>query len=128
MAARLLLILVCGVLAASAQFSGLATNDDGSVLYFCSDLRLRGMDQYPHAKIFCIRNGTVELFAQRPEIWPDTVGRRTSNHFQLSRPDVSGDGRVVSYLGTFECRGAGSGCLNEMWSPRAVRSTVEKVG
>ena len=59
-------IILIGLLAAAssiAQFQDLATNYDGSVLYFSSRGRLRGTDQVWHDKLFVLDSAGLRLYA-----------------------------------------------------------------
>lgn len=109
------LTLVCASVALGQGFSGLATNRDGSVLYFSSAARMKGTTQYLHGKIFRwdSANG-VRLFEQRandlvpfPLRDPQFLG---SIYYYLSMPDVSSDGSVLSFIGARNCLGF-STCL-----------------
>jgi uncharacterized protein (TIGR03437 family) len=96
-----ILLLACPPFLLS-QYSGLATTDDGSQLYFSSPLRLRGSDEPVFPKIFRY-TGQFELFrdtgssASFPSLgYPFDI-------FQLTDPDVSGDGSVVAYTSHLFC-------------------------
>jgi uncharacterized protein (TIGR03437 family) len=96
-------ILGAGVLAstiAAAQaFQGLSTTDDGSVLYFSTPDRIVGSSQSFHPKIF--RWDAVNGFQLAADA-ADTGtsdGCTTSNFYQLSSPQVSGDGTILAYTG-----------------------------
>jgi uncharacterized protein (TIGR03437 family) len=89
-------------------FQQLATNGDGSVLYFSCSLRLKGTDQYPYPKIFTWAETTgVQLYDQREGVGlgPSSGGATWSsdNAYRLSAPSVSTDGNVVAYTGTRDC-------------------------
>src|SRR4051812_37607437 len=84
-------------------FGRLATNWDGSVLYFSSSARIKGTDQYFHPKIFVWDKAVgVRLFEQRPSDvsipapFPGGVG---TQFFELLAPDVSSDGSTVALTG-----------------------------
>ena len=104
---RLLSLFLAGVCPLLGQFSNLATTDDGRVLYFSSPLRLRGTEQFPHDKIFQRTGEEFHLVAQLERILSFEF---VTNFFRLIDPDVSGDGRVVSYVGQRNCFG-GSRCV-----------------
>jgi hypothetical protein len=91
-----------------AQFHDLATVNDGQQVYFSSALRLRGTDQFFHDKIFRYSSSGLELVAER-DLAPST-DPRFSNYYRLLEPDVSGDGKVLSYVAARDCYG-GSGCI-----------------
>ena len=97
---RLVLLGSLGCGTAFPQFQHLATTDDGSELYFSSAFVQPGTDQVPHPKIFRWRNGAFELVAQ---------GSTEPNFFhkyeELITPDVSGDGRVSSFVSFSDCPG-----------------------
>jgi hypothetical protein len=89
-------------------FEELATNRDGSILYFSTPLRQRGSQQYLHPKIFRWDsvNG-VALYEQRPPDVPfptpfpgQTLG---SQFFSLVAPDLSSDGSTVAVTGIRLC-------------------------
>ncbi|MGQ0560416.1 MAG: hypothetical protein ACT443_00925, partial [Gemmatimonadota bacterium] len=108
---RVLFFLLLLRVTSQAQFYNLATTDDGQHLYFDSGLRMRGSDQFLHSKIFRYVDGRFELFAQEPYLDPGGFAVRVTNPFALSAPNVSGDGRAVSYVGLGRCLGSVSGCL-----------------
>src|SRR5437588_13058091 len=97
------LLLLCASVALGQGFSGLATNRDGSVLYFSSAARMRGTSQYLHPKIFKwdAANG-ISLFEQRPsdlpypQPWSLWEG---GSEYSLLSSDVSSDGSVVTFTG-----------------------------
>jgi uncharacterized protein (TIGR03437 family) len=92
-----------------AQLTGLDTTDDGGQLYFSSSLQLKGSDEFGSPKIFRYV-GQFELFRQlkSEERFP---GDGKTNLYQLTDPEVTGDGRIVAYTGTGTCVG-GSRCLD----------------
>lgn len=51
-----------------AQFSGLATPADGSVVYFASTLKLKGSSQPDHGKLFVADERGVRLFRSRDRV------------------------------------------------------------
>jgi len=98
----LLFLLVVAVPCVEAQFSGLATDEAGTRLWFASPMKLRGTEQHLDPKIFSVdAGGNVELVAMQPE---DDQRRG------LRRPQVSGDGRTLTYeafvVCVLSCRGA----------------------
>jgi uncharacterized protein (TIGR03437 family) len=90
---------------AFAQFSQLAVTDDGTQVYFTSQLLLRGAGQNqtplgPEARLYRFGPDGVTLFAER--------GALASQHASgsdagVSGPQVSGDGSVVSFTFTYVC-------------------------
>ena len=105
MASRILAVLLLGCpMLLEAQYSGLAATDDGGQLYFSSALRLRGSDEPVFPKIF--------QYAGEFQLFRDTgvpVPGYPFSSFQLTDPDVSGDGSVVAYTSGMVC--THSGCL-----------------
>jgi uncharacterized protein (TIGR03437 family) len=102
-------IAACLLLAASAafaQFPNLAATDTGDQLYFSSPLRQTGSDQFPHPKLFRWSDAGFALVAQRERQGPGP----SFNFYELSQPDVSGDGSVVTFVGYSPCFG-GSSCV-----------------
>src|SRR5688572_6231026 len=103
-------IICCAPLA--AQFDNLVTNDDGSVLYFSSTLRMNGTTQLPHRKLFVIDSTGLRLFKQRvlerttsPDAtWP------VSTYYSMEAVALSGDAQTVGTIARRDCYG-GSGCL-----------------
>ena len=85
--------------AAGAQITGMATTDDGSVLYFATALNLLGSRHPATARIYVCDAGGLRVYADR---FPGAAPPNTV----LSNPWVSGDGSVVAYRGTYT---AGSG-------------------
>jgi hypothetical protein len=76
---------------ASAQIRDLATNHDGSVLHFATDLRLSGMHDGGQGKIYAYQDGKFSVILS-PATNP--VGFRTVS---LLGPVLSGDAKVTGY-------------------------------
>jgi hypothetical protein len=101
-----LLALLCAP-ALAQGFGQLATNRDGSVLYFSSPLRMKGTDQYLHSKIFSwdSLNG-IRLYEQHtpdvpfPTPFVPSLGRQ---YFSLVAPSVSSDGSTIAVTGIRFC-------------------------
>jgi hypothetical protein len=99
--------LLCTHAAFAQGFSQLATNRDGSILYFSSPLRIKGTDQYFHPKIFTWDsvNG-IRLYEQRAADVPfhtSIEGFGGTHFFSLVAPDVSSDGFTVAVTGIRFC-------------------------
>jgi len=99
--------LVLAAIPAFGQgFRQLATNRDGSALYFSSPLRLKGTDQYFHPKIFSwdAANG-IRLFEQRAADipFPPPILYSGTLFFSLVAPDVSIDNSTVAFTGIRSC-------------------------
>jgi uncharacterized protein (TIGR03437 family) len=109
-------LLLCASVALGQGFSGLATNQDGSVLYFSSAARMKGTSQYFHSKIFrWDATLGISLFEQRPDDFPYPAVRPPfgvgSTFFALFAPDISSDGSVLAFIGSRNCWG-NSSCLH----------------
>src|ERR1700730_10139791 len=91
---------------ARAQFSGLATTDDGSQLYFSSSLQLSGTaNENPYSKIFRYDATGIHFVAQTARIaTAGGLNLPTSNPYNLTAAYVSGNGRVTGYVGTADCQ------------------------
>lgn len=99
-----LLGLLCMALA-RAQFSDLATTDDGSQVFFVTPLRQRGSDQLPHEKVFALGDSGIRLLFQR-----ERNSLYYTSPFFPSSVTASGDGLLVAFdLGAL-CSG-GSSCI-----------------
>jgi hypothetical protein len=107
---------------ARAQFQDLATTDGGSRLLFSSPLRMRGSSQFTHAKLFALDAEGLKLLAQREEIRLPLPDGRLTNFFQLSAPDISGNGSVIAFTGRRSCF-AGSGCLGVQYWESTFQGT-----
>jgi uncharacterized protein (TIGR03437 family) len=109
-------LIVSAILARCAlcQFSDLATNDDGSQLYFSSAMRLRGSQENTYPKIFRYSNGTFELYRQM-----DPLPSGRGAFYRLGGASVSGDGTVVGYGGYAPCFG-GSSCIGVVESEGVI--------
>jgi hypothetical protein len=99
--------LLCTHTAFAQGFSQLATNRNGSILYFSSSLRIKGTDQYFHPKIFTwdTVNG-IRLYEQRKSDVPvpiSSFGFIGSHFFSLVAPDLSSDGSTVAVTGVRFC-------------------------
>jgi uncharacterized protein (TIGR03437 family) len=95
----------CGL----AQFFGIATPGDGSVLYFATPSRIKGSGQNPYGKIFQYDANGLRLVAARdpvpaPSVTPPFGGALT-NPFDLGMADTSSDGRVTAFAGEQHCAG-----------------------
>src|SRR5208283_2156841 len=90
-------MLCVGMLAqwpAAAQFAGLATTGNGSVLYFSSPIRQKGTDQTFHSKIFqWDASGGIGVFAE-VQSEGQSDGCVTNSFYQLQAPQVSDGGMV----------------------------------
>jgi len=93
---------------ALGQFTGLASNGDGSTLYFSSTLRLHGSAQSFDAKIFRIGADGAQFF--RSQDPGERIGWTWTNFYNLTGPRISTDGAVIAFSGSRPCYG-GSGCL-----------------
>lgn len=110
MCCKFALFLITNV--ALAQFTNLATTDDGGQFYFSSAFRQKSTEQPTHEKIFRYTDGHIHLFAQQDQEPGQPPQSFVSGSFhELIAPDVSGDGRFVSYTGRRICMG-GSECLD----------------
>ena len=108
MQARFLVLALAAASTVRAQFVDLATTTDGSVLYFASSLRQKGTSQPLHGKIFRYDAKGLSLYTARQSIAVSTELNRTlTNYFDLSMPQVSGDGSRVLYTGRAYCSGRG---------------------
>ena len=122
-------VLVLACRPAMAQgFSQLATNHDGSVLYFSSPLRMKGTDQYLHPKIFTWDsvNG-IQLYEQRASdvLFPLPVfGFLGTQFFSLVAPDVSSDGSTVALTGIRFCN-ISNICVSDV---EEYQSTIYRTG
>ncbi|MFN7924067.1 MAG: hypothetical protein U0Q16_28450 [Bryobacteraceae bacterium] len=104
---RIALLAFLAALSASAQpaFSGLATNRDGSKLWFSTRLRLRGTDHNPHSKVYTWDAATgFRLFEQREAAltFPPS-GVMSSSFHELISTSVSADGSVIALTAMDEC-------------------------
>lgn len=111
-------LAMLGLLSASAVlgqgFSHLATDGDGTTLYFSSPMRLRGTTQYLHPKIFFWDSAIgVTLYEQRASDVPyplPPLGFAGNAFFSLIAPDVSSDSSTITITGVSFCD-AGDYCL-----------------
>ena len=93
-------MLCLGTLAqgpAAAQFAGLTTTGNGSVLYFSSPIRQKGTSQTFHSKIFqWDASGGIRVYAE-VQSEGQSDGCVTNSFYQLQSPQVSDDGMVIAY-------------------------------
>lgn len=104
---------LCSSLMLGQDFRQLATNLDGSALYFSSSLRLKGTSQYLYPKIFKWDNlYGLRLFEQRVSDvpFPTPIEFGGTQFFWLIAPDVSSDGSVVAVTGVTLCN-TGKNCI-----------------
>jgi len=104
-----LVALVCAGTAFGQGFGQLASNLDGSALYFSAPLRLKGSSEFLHPKIFISDNNGIRLYEQRPSDVPfplapgDIFSFLGTEFFSLTNPDVSSDGSTVAVTGLRVC-------------------------
>jgi hypothetical protein len=89
---------------ADPAFTDLATNRDGSVLYFSSPLRLQGSEQFPWPKIFMwSRQEGVRLYQQREAGNIVTgFGWGSIAPYRLIAPSLAENG-AVAFTGVSDC-------------------------
>lgn len=114
---RMISLFLAALSIASAQYDlfDLATSGDGNTAYFASTLSLASPGATSLAgapgRIFRVDSDRLQLYLERPNIDqpPGTDGFpglvRLTNYFDLSRPQVSQDGRVVAVVGRRNCGG-----------------------
>src|SRR5262245_39720623 len=105
---KLLVALLVLTRCAEAQFSDLAATDDGSQLYFATQLRLasESTQNLPYGiAIYRIAGGAIERVTVPPGFNPAPY-----HSYAHGNPQVSGDGRVFSYTSYDNC-GGGSACI-----------------
>src|SRR5690349_13539039 len=96
---RLILAFFCAALPAFCQFDFIATNADGSDVYFVTPLRQRGTGQSSELKLFRLRGQELSLLESRPCLpIPGTA-------CGFSDIQASGDGSVVTFQGRLYCAG-----------------------
>jgi uncharacterized protein (TIGR03437 family) len=98
---RLLILLALTIPASFSQISGLATTDTGGQLYFSTSLRLRGTHGNFDPKI--LRYVAVFQPFREVELQTPQQNPFTTNYFQLTGPQVSGDSTVVAYTTNAVC-------------------------
>jgi uncharacterized protein (TIGR03437 family) len=109
-----LFVALGGIAPATAQFFGLATPSDGSVVYFATPLWLKGTGEPQWGKLFQVDFNGLSLAEVRPYEVPDPppVGYATgpglahpTNRYDIRGVDVSAGGLVRAVAGW---RGCGS--------------------
>lgn len=95
-----------------AQVNNLVTNDDGSVLYFSSSLRMRGAQQFNHPKLFVVDAQGVRLHIQREQrqLTVPESNSPVSTYYSIEAAAVNGEGSIMGLIARRDCYG-GSGCL-----------------
>jgi hypothetical protein len=86
-----LALFLCAALTARAQFTGWATTGDGSQLYY--SMREGNATGAPVSKVFVDDANRVRLYADSFPGFPSGA--------DLATPQVSGDGSLVAYTGTY---------------------------
>ncbi len=113
--------LIFGILpAAHAQFENLRTNFDGSALYFTTRLVKSGSGQPAHGKVF--RIDASGLAVEEMRAVEDQAGTRTTNYYDISGLDISGDGAVMAISARRDC--AEIGCASIV----NTRTTLRRYG
>lgn len=99
----LLLLLAAPVF---AQFAELATTDDGSQLYFTTEMLPKGAKpgNWRESRLFRFGPAGVTLYAERGALAPEFT---FASHAGATHPSVSGDGAVVSVTYGGLCRAVG---------------------
>jgi Elongation factor P, C-terminal len=92
---------LCASAAFAQGFGQLATNKDGSTLYFSTPLRMKGSSQYLHPRIFTWdQTNGIGLYEQRPSDVPfpfPYFGFIGTQFFSLVAADLSSDGKTVEF-------------------------------
>jgi len=106
----LLILLMFGILpAVHAQFENLRTNFDGSALYFTTRLVRSGSGQPAHGKALRIDAGGLAVEESRAV--EQQPGARTSNFYDISGFDISGDSAVMAIAARRDCLEIGCASL-----------------
>jgi uncharacterized protein (TIGR03437 family) len=92
-------MLLLAAAPALAQFSQLAVTDDGTQLYFTSQLLLQGMTTpskpvAPEFRLYMAGGAGVSLFAERGSL---ASQRGATGDSGVAAPEVSGDGSLVAF-------------------------------
>lgn len=106
---RLLALIALTAAVSLAQISGLATTDVGAQLYFSTPLRLRSAHRNFYPKILRYV-GVFQPFREVETQSTQPDGLQT-NFFQLTDPQVSGDGTVVAYTANSVCTAFPDQCI-----------------
>jgi hypothetical protein len=118
------LVFVASASIAWAQFYGLATPSDGSVVYFSSTLRLKGSSQPNYPKLFAADETGVRLFRVLPKMSvqssDDTCG--FSGHYIVNWTQVSANGSTVAATGEW----VGCDNSNLQYSTDLINATGER--
>ena len=109
---RALILLAVTVPASFGQISGLATTDTGGQLYFSTSLRLRGTHGNFSPKI--LRYVGVFQPFREVELQTPQQDPFLTNYFQLTDPQVSGDGTAVAYTASAVCTGLPDSCIGDV--------------
>jgi uncharacterized protein (TIGR03437 family) len=97
-----LFLLIYSTLSCQAQIRQLVTTDSGDQLYFSSVLGVRDTESLPYSKIMrWSADRGFEILAQRPNLGNQGTG--LSSPYQLSYPNVSADGSLVTFAGDRDC-------------------------
>lgn len=127
-AMKILLGAVLCITAGFGQdFRQLATNLDGSVLYFSSTLRMKGTSEYAHQKIFKwdTANGVGRYEQRESDVpFPTPPEFAGTQFFLLIAPDVSSDGSVVAVTGIRYCN-VGESCTAADQDQSTIYTTNE---
>jgi len=97
---RVLALLLLPLAALAQGFSGLATNFDGSVLYFASSARQTSTQQTFHSKIYRWDAASGIKVAAEEVDEGEPFDCTTSKFFNLIAPQVSPDGALLGYTAT----------------------------
>ncbi len=100
-----------------AQFSDLATTNDGRQVYFVSPLRHTGSSEEPHAKVFVYDGNSVNLVwqAQRGSLYFGPA-------FFPSAITASSDGSVIAFDAKGDCLGGSSCFLAEQFAGVVIQT------
>lgn len=102
---RFAILALISIVPVLAQFTDLATTQDGSEVFFVTTSRQRGTDQFPHGKVFALDRNGIRLLFQRER---DSLYYMSP--FLPSSITASGDGSLAAFDLRALCLG-GSSCL-----------------
>ena len=101
---------------AMAQFSGMATDHEGSRLFFTTDLSQRGSDQPGWGKLFIAdEKGVRSLLVRNRDVFRGAIAEgpfangETTNFYNINGVDVSSDASVLAVSAVRVCQGYTSG-------------------
>lgn len=105
-----------------AQYSGLSTTGDGSIVYFATTLPRSGTDDSVQGRIYAIDSSGLSVVESRSRAEPSGQPAVT-NYYWLSAPEISQDGRFLAITASRDCT-SGRNCVGVPSTLTSIRGVA----